>query len=41
MKILIDECIPRKFKDSLSEHECRTVPETGLAGDAAPFGLRG
>ncbi len=32
MKILIDECIPRKFKDSLPDHECRTVPEAGLAG---------
>ncbi len=32
MKILIDECIPRKFKNSLTGHECRTVPEAGLAG---------
>jgi predicted nuclease of predicted toxin-antitoxin system len=32
MKVLIDECIPRKFKDGLSGHECRTVPEAGLAG---------
>jgi len=32
MKILVDECIPRKLKNSLSEHECQTVPEAGLAG---------
>ena len=32
MKILIDEWLPRKRKDSLSGHDCRTVPEVGLAG---------
>ena len=32
MKILLDECIPRKLKYSLPDHECRTVPEAGLAG---------
>jgi predicted nuclease of predicted toxin-antitoxin system len=32
MKILIDECIPRKFKRALSGHDCLTVPEAGLAG---------
>ena len=32
MKILIDECVPRKFKRSLSNHDCQTVPEAGLAG---------
>ena len=32
MKVLLDECIPRKFKRSLSGHECRTVPEAGFAG---------
>jgi len=32
MKILVDECIPRKFKRSLPGHDCRTVPEAGLAG---------
>ena len=32
MKVLLDECIPRKFKHSLMDHECRTVPEEGLAG---------
>jgi hypothetical protein len=32
MKILIDECIPRKFKNGLAEHECKTVPEAGLSG---------
>jgi predicted nuclease of predicted toxin-antitoxin system len=32
MKVLLDECIPRRFKRSLGGHECRTVPEVGLAG---------
>ena len=33
MKILLDECIPRKFKYSLPDHECHTVPEAGFAGE--------
>ena len=32
MKILFDECIPRKFKNSFPDHDCRTVAEEGLAG---------
>ena|ERR1035438_4469293 len=32
MKVLLDECIPRKFKNSLAGHDCSTVPEVGLAG---------
>ena len=32
MRVLLDECIPRKLKSSLTGHECRTVPEEGLAG---------
>jgi len=32
MKILLDECIPRKLKYSLLDHECQTVPGAGLAG---------
>jgi hypothetical protein len=32
MKVLLDECIPRKLKNSLSSHDCRTAPEEGLAG---------
>jgi hypothetical protein len=32
MKVLLDECIPRKLKYSLPDHECHTVPEAGLAG---------
>jgi hypothetical protein len=32
MTVLLDECIPRKFKYTLPEHECQTVPEAGLAG---------
>lgn len=26
MNILLDECVPRKFKNSFSGHDCRTVP---------------
>jgi hypothetical protein len=33
MRVLIDECIPRKLKDLLSPHECKTVPEVGFAGE--------
>lgn len=32
MRILLDECIPRNLKNSLSIHDCRSVPEEGLAG---------
>jgi hypothetical protein len=32
MKVLLDECIPRKFKNSLAPHSCRSVPEEGWAG---------
>jgi len=32
MKVLLDECIPRKLKYSLRDHECHTVPEASLAG---------
>ena len=31
-RILLDECIPRKFKVHFAEHECATVPELGIAG---------
>lgn len=32
MRVLLDECVPRKFKLALVEHQCRTVPEEGFAG---------
>jgi hypothetical protein len=32
MKLLLDECVPRKFRNSLPGHDCRTVPEEDLAG---------
>ena|SRR5205814_230394 len=32
MRVLLDECIPRKLKNHLSAHECTTVPEAGFAG---------
>lgn len=31
MKILIDECLPRKLKRELFGHEVKTVPEMGWA----------
>jgi predicted nuclease of predicted toxin-antitoxin system len=32
MKILLDECLPRKLKRELIGHEVRTVPEMGWSG---------
>lgn len=34
MKLLIDECVPRKFKFNLTAggHVCSTVQEAGFAG---------
>lgn len=32
MRILFDECLPRRLKNCLPGHDCRTVPETGWAG---------
>jgi hypothetical protein len=32
MRILLDECLPRRLRDELAEHEVRTVPEMGWAG---------
>jgi hypothetical protein len=32
MKLLLDECVPRKFKTYLLGIDCQTVPEAGLAG---------
>ena len=32
MKILLDECVPRKFKRSFSDHQCLTVPDAQLSG---------
>jgi hypothetical protein len=31
-KLLLDECVPRKFKNHLPGFECHTVPDAGLAG---------
>lgn len=30
--MLLDECVPRKFRNILPDYDCRTVPEEGLAG---------
>ena len=32
MKLLLDECLPRRLKQSFSGHEVSTVPEMGWAG---------
>jgi len=32
VKILLDECIPRKLKLSFPTHDCSTVPQIGLSG---------
>jgi len=31
MRILLDECVPRRFRLELPRHEVRTVPEMGWA----------
>ena len=32
MRLLLDECLPRKFRANFSVHDCQTVPQAGLAG---------
>jgi hypothetical protein len=32
MRILLDECIPRRLKRHLVGHDCQTVPEAGWSG---------
>ena len=32
MRILLDECIPRRFKRALAKDSCLTVAEAGFAG---------
>ncbi len=32
MKLLLDECLPRKLKNHLPSHQCQTVPEAGWVG---------
>ena len=32
MKILVDECLPRKLKQELKNHDVKTVPEMGWSG---------
>jgi Domain of unknown function (DUF5615) len=31
-KLLIDECVPRKFQELLAGYDCVTVPDAGWAG---------
>jgi hypothetical protein len=32
MRLLLDECVPKRLKRHLSEHDVQTVPEAGWAG---------
>lgn len=32
MRVLLDECLPRRLKNNLSPHEARTVAEMGWSG---------
>jgi hypothetical protein len=32
MRVLLDECLPRKLKSELTEHEVRTAQEQGWSG---------
>ncbi len=32
MRVLLDECLPRRLKSELPEHEVRTVPEMRWSG---------
>ncbi len=32
MRILLDECLPKRLKGDLTGHDARTVPEMGWAG---------
>ena len=32
MRVLLDECLPRRLRSVLPGHEVRTVPEAGWAG---------
>ena len=31
MKVLLDECLPRRLAATLTEHEVKTVPQAGWA----------
>jgi hypothetical protein len=32
VRVLLDECVPRRLKNELAEHVARTTPEMGWAG---------
>jgi hypothetical protein len=32
MRVLLDECLPRRLKQELTGHDAKTVPEMGWAG---------
>ena len=32
MRVLLDECVPRKLGDQLANHSVQTVPDAGFAG---------
>ena len=32
MRVLLDECVPRRVQHHFIGHECKTVPQAGFAG---------
>ena len=32
MKVLLDECVPRKLKQHLRQYDCQSVPDLGWTG---------
>ena len=39
MRVLIDECLPRKLKQELTDHDARTGLESKLGATVAEMGL--
>lgn len=33
MKVLLDECVPRKLRQHFGQHECHAVPDLGWSGE--------
>lgn len=40
MRILLDECLPKRLKRDLVGHEARTVPEMGWASKRVQMQMR-
>jgi hypothetical protein len=32
MRVLLDECVPKRLRHHIVGHECQTVPQAGFAG---------